>query len=408
MHFIELVFWAALFLIFYTYIGYGLVIYAMIRIKRLFKKSPQVKGNYDDLPEVSFVVAAYNEADFIEQKVKNSLNLDYPADKIKYMFVTDGSSDGTPNVLGKYPEIQVFHRNARRGKIAAINRVMQYVTSPIVIFSDANTDLNKEAILEIVKHYQNPKVGGVAGEKRIFQAKQAQASEAGEGLYWKYESFLKKMDSELSSVMGAAGELFSLRTELYQEVERNAILDDFMISFRIIKRGYKLVYEPDAYAQESSTVSVKEELKRKIRISAGGLQSILWLRDLLNPFKYGLVSFQYLSHRVLRWTLAPLCLAIVLLCNLTLAIQSGGVYEILLYLQMSFYVAALIGWVLENKKVKIKAFFIPYYFLMMNYSVYVGCYRIFRGKQSVLWEKVKRAELDVNYSQLKSYQDPTN
>ena len=380
----------------------------MTRIKRLFKKSPEVKINYDDLPEISFVVAAYNEVDFIEQKVKNSLSLDYPAEKIKYMFVTDGSSDGTPDILSKYSEIQVFHQDARRGKIAAINRVMQYVTTPIVIFSDANTDLNKEALLEIVKHYQNPKVGGVAGEKRILQTQQAQASEAGEGLYWKYESFLKKMDSELSSVMGAAGELFSLRTELYQEVERNAILDDFMISFRIIKRGYKLVYEPDAYAQESSTASVKEELKRKIRISAGGLQSVLWLRDLLNPFKYGLVSFQYISHRVLRWTFAPLSLAIVLFCNLILGIQMGGFYEILLYLQISFYAAALIGWVLENKKVKVKAFFIPFYFLMMNYSVYVGCFRMVRGKQSVLWEKVKRAEIDINRSQLKSYQDTTN
>lgn len=392
MQILEILFWLALALIGYTYVGYALIIYLIIKIKRLFKKNKSISIREDELPEVSFVVAAYNEVDFIQQKVQNSLALDYPKDKIKFIFVTDGSNDGTPEQLLKYPDIEVYHNAERRGKIAAINRIMQLVKTPIVIFSDANTQLNPEAVREIVKHYQDPQVGGVAGEKRVLQAEHAQASEAGEGLYWKYESFLKRMDSELTSVMGAAGELFSLRTELYQPVEKEAILDDFIISFRIIQQGYKVVYEPHAYAQESSSASTQEELKRKIRISAGGIQSIIWLRDLLNPFKYGWISFQYISHRVLRWTLAPLSLALVFLFNIILAFQPGGIYLLLFGLQLSFYVAAGIGWRLEDKKIKIKVFFIPFYFLMMNYSVYRGFIRFMAGNQSVLWEKVKRAE----------------
>jgi len=370
----------------------------MIKIKRLVigKPVPPVLPADNELPEITFVVAAYNEKDWMVDKIHNCLAFDYPKNKIKYLWVTDGSNDGTPDVIKQfnYPEgvnNRVYHEDARRGKIAAVERIMAFVDTPIVIFTDANTAVNKEAIRSIVRHYEDPKVGAVAGEKRIRMESKDAANAAGEGIYWKYESALKRWDSELNSVVGAAGELFSLRTELFEAVPQDTLIEDFIMTLRIAQKGYKVVYEPEAYAVESSSASVKEELKRKIRIAAGGIQAIIRLAPLLNIFKYGLLTFQYVSHRVLRWTLAPLALPILLISNILLALSGSPFFQLILIAQIAFYAAALIGYILEQRAIKFKAFFVPYYFCIMNYAVYRGFFRIMNGSQSVIWEKAKRA-----------------
>ena len=251
-------------------------------------------------------------------------------------------------------------------------------------------------MLEIAKLFADSKVGCVSGEKRIYAKEADAAAGAGEGIYWKYESTLKKWDAELYSVVGAAGELFAVRTELFEDVEKDTLLDDFIISLRIAMRGYTIQYNPEAYAIETASADVKEELKRKIRISAGGIQSVIRMRSLLNPFKYGILSFQYISHRVLRWTLAPLGLLLMIPICFILAWNSGaglfgaGLYQILFWGQILFYAAALLGWFLENRRIKIKVLFIPYYFFIMNLSVFLGLRRYLRGQQSVNWERAKR------------------
>ena len=290
--------------------------------------------------------------------------------------------------------MEVYHLDERGGKIGAMNRGMQFVKTPIVIFSDGNTNLGVDSIREIVNLFANPKVGCVSGEKRIYSKDEDAAAGAGEGLYWKYESTLKKWDAELYSVVGAAGELFAIRTELWQEVEKDTLLDDFIISLRVAMAGYTIQYNPEAYAIETASANVKEELKRKIRISAGGIQSVVRLRSLLNVFKYGTLSFQYISHRVLRWTLTPLLLLLIIPANLFLAInadfQLSNIYTLLFYGQILFYVAALTGWFLENRKIKVKVLFVPYYFFIMNLSVFLGFRRYLKGNQSVKWERAKR------------------
>ena len=219
------------------------------------------------------------------------------------------------------------------------------------------------------------------------------ASGSGEGFYWKYESFLKKKDAEVYSIVGAAGELFSIRTELYQEPPENIIIEDFYMSLSICAKGYRFMYEPEAYALETASASVKEEWKRKVRICAGGFQAMAKLKPLLNPFRYGILSFQYISHRVLRWTLAPLFLPIVLLANIWLAMEGHSLYFFMLLAQIGFYVLALSGYFFRENKISIKGFFIPYYFMVMNLSVYAGFIRYFKGKQSVVWEKAERATI---------------
>ncbi|UII77094.1 glycosyltransferase family 2 protein [Flagellimonas sp. HMM57] len=395
MEFLKVFFWGSLFIIFYAYLGYGILLFIIIKLRRIFGLSKKFEGNADYEPEVTLFVSAFNEKDYLEQKVKNSKSLNYPQDKVTQIWVTDGSDDGTPELLKKISGVEVYHKDERAGKIAAMNRGMEFVKTPIVIFSDANTDLGKNSIQEIVRLFRNPKVGCVSGEKRIYSKDADSAAGAGEGLYWKYESQLKKWDAELYSVVGAAGELFAIRTALWQEVEKDTLLDDFMISLRVAMSGYTIQYNPEAYAIETASANVKEELKRKVRISAGGIQSVVRLRALLNFFKYGTLSFQYISHRVLRWTLSPLLLFLIIPINFVLAQNEGllsfGLFSTLFWGQVLFYAAALLGWFLENRQIRLKVLFIPYYFFIMNLSVFLGFGRYIKGNQSVNWERAKRS-----------------
>jgi biofilm PGA synthesis N-glycosyltransferase PgaC len=387
----EILLWLCLIVVIYTFVGYGFLLYIIIRVKRIFKGKPaEMAINEALLPTCTLVVAAYNEAYFMPSKIENTMKLKYPEGKLKLLFITDGSDDGTPDIIAKYPQIGLMHEPARNGKIMAIHRAMKNVNSEITVFTDANTFLNEDAILNICRHYADQTVGAVAGEKRVQVDDNADASAAGEGFYWKYESTLKKWDSELYSVVGAAGELFSVRTSLYKPVQNDAILDDFMISMLIAMQGYRIVYDPTAYALEGSSANVTEELKRKIRIAAGGIQSIVWLKKLLNPFHYPLLSFQYISHRVLRWTVTPYLLILAFILNIFLALTGSTFYVLLLIAQIMFYGMAVLGWIMEMRELRVKILFIPYYFCIMNYAVMMGIIRYFKKSQSAAWEKSAR------------------
>ena len=375
-------------LVLYTYVGYGFIIYIFSAFKGK-QKTPENQRD-TDLPEVTLMIAAYNEERFIASKIKNSLSLDYPAQKLNVWIVADGSTDQTMSIAQNFPTVKTFHLPERKGKIHAVNRVMKSVNTPIVIFSDANTTLNPTALKNIARHFQDKKVGGVAGEKRIAVNKEDNASGAGEGLYWKYESTLKTLDSNLTTAIGAAGELFAVRTELYDETAPDSIIEDFVTSMKIVAKGYRFVYEPEAYAMETASASINDEWKRKVRISAGGLQAISRLPELLNPFRYGLISWQYVSHRVLRWTLTPLALPLLIVSNIILYNQSAF-FKLCLFGQLLFYGIAIMGHFLRDKKISIKGFFVPYYFSMMNLSVFAGIGRLLRKEQSVIWEKSERA-----------------
>ncbi len=387
----EILFWILVGLVFYTYIGYGILLFFLVKIKSIFSKEKNYDSGY--FPEVTLVIPAYNEEDYIVDKAKNSLALTYPKEKLKILFITDGSTDGTYNLLKNIPEIEVTHEDRRGGKSAAENRAMTLVDTPIVVFCDANTHLNIDCIQHLVKHYQNPAVGAVAGEKKVISVGEESASGAGEGLYWKYESTLKKWDAELYSVVGAAGELISFRSSLVDDLEENTILDDFVQSLRICKKGFRVMYEPQAFATETASQNVKEELKRKVRISAGGWQAMARLTSLFNFFKHPVLTFQYVSHRVLRWSLAAFSLPLIFLLNLAIWLHlSSEFYGFLLAGQILFYGMAMLGWWMERRGKRSKLLFIPYYFSMMNFAVFAGFLRWLKGDQKSTWEKAKRAD----------------
>ena len=386
---IELLFWLALALVFYTYLGYGILLFILVRIKRLFVKEKAFDNSYE--PEVTLVIPAYNEQDYIADKAQNSLELDYPKDKLRILFITDGSSDDTPKILEGIEGVEVTHEDIRAGKSAAENRAMTLVNTPIVVFCDANTYLNPACIRNLVRHYTDPKVGAVSGEKRVLSKGADTASAAGEGLYWKYESTLKKWDSELYTIVGAAGELISFRSELVQDLEADTILDDFIQTMWICQQGYRVKYEPESFAAETASDNVKEESKRKVRIAAGGWQSMARLLPILIPIPNPVLTFQYISHRVLRWSISALALPLIFILNYFL-IELGPLYEYLFYAQIAFYLLALLGWFLENRAIRVKALFVPYYFLMMNYAVFAGFFRWLKGSQKATWERAKRAK----------------
>ncbi len=384
MYLLTVLFWISFFVVFYAFIGYGIVITFLAKIKG----KPSVAEPKEWMP-VTLVIPCYNEAEILPQKIQNCFALDYPKDKLQLMFITDGSTDNSTQVISQYNDITLLHTPVRGGKSAAENRAMQHVTTPVVIFTDANTELNEQAVKNIVRHFTDEKVGCVSGEKRVMSSKDDGAS-ATEGLYWKYESFLKKMDSDWYTAVGAAGELVAFRTSLYEAMPHDTILDDFVQSMQIASKGYKIVYEPEAYAMEDPSANIKEEMKRKVRICAGGWQSIARLQSRISFRNDARLAFQYYSHRVLRWTVTPFIMILMFIASGLLSMQNNAFQQSIFGLQALFYASAFTGYMAETRNVRIKLLYVPFYFCMMNWCVIAGLKRYLKKQQSGMWEKAVR------------------
>lgn len=390
---LKIIFWLCLAIVFYTYIGYGVLLYALLWIKnRLAPPHPEpvLPGN-DELPDMTLMICAYNEEDIIAEKMTNIREIDYPSEKLCVIWVTDGSTDNSNQLLSQYPEVTLVYSPERRGKAAAMQHGLSLNKAPFVVFTDANTMLNTSAIREIARQFLKPNISCVSGEKRVVSREAGQVAAEGEGLYWRYESTLKRWDSDLYSAMGAAGELFAVRMSHYHPAPANALLDDFMMSMLIVKDGHRIAYTSEAYATEYGSADMNEESKRKRRIAAGGLQSVWWLRSLMNPLRYPTVSFLFVSHRVLRWTVTPFTLLALLPLNAAIVWAGGSLlYTVILVLQLLFYAAAIAGWWLARLGRKSRLLYVPYYFMFMNINVFRGIAYLRSHRNSGAWEKAKR------------------
>jgi biofilm PGA synthesis N-glycosyltransferase PgaC len=386
---VAIIFFVSVAAVFYTFVGYPIIVGILAALKRQSKVGLH-KINPSFEPEVALVIPCYNEAYYLQDKIANALALNYPKGKLDIVFITDGSNDASVEILSKQKNVRVLHEPERKGKAAAENRAMQHLKAPFVIFCDANTLLNTDAVKNIVKHFADEQVGAVAGEKRV-QANSHSASATGEGFYWKYESWIKKQDSDLHSAAGGAGELIAFRKSCFEPLEDDTILDDFVASMRVAINGYKVVYEPNAYAMEEASLNVAEETKRKIRIAAGAWQALFRLKKALNPFHDVLLSFIFFSHKVMRWSIAPLALLLLIPSGFLLHYYVGGWFTLLWIFQQLFYLLVLLGKVFEYQNVNLKLVYIPYYFVMTNYCMLAGFVRFLKGSQSVKWEKVERA-----------------
>ena len=373
----------SLIIIFYSYLGYGILLYFLT----IFKKEEKIKS-FENYPPITLIIPAYNELYVIDKKMENTKQLIYPSDKLTIAWITDGSDDGSDEYIRKkYPQVLVWHEPERKGKAAALNRAISLSNAEILVFCDANTMLNKEALVNIVKYFNDNKVGVVAGEKQVFNCNTSAGS--GESLYWKYESWLKKLNSRFYSSIGAVGELFAVKKSLISPLPEDTIVDDFVLSMEIAHKGYIIKYASDAYAQEEPSLNEKEELKRKIRIAAGAFQALFRYLHWLNFFKHFRLSFQYFSYKVIRWLFVPILLMIVFLLNIYIVIfyPKSYVFEILLILQIAFYTIAFLNLFFKNLP---RLFYIPYYLVLMNYAQYAGFIKYILKKQPPAWEKVKR------------------
>ncbi|MDB5100308.1 MAG: glycosyl transferase family 2 [Cyanobacteria bacterium RYN_339] len=380
---IAFAFWAGVALVAYTYVGYPVVAWALARVLG----RPNATG--PGLPMVTLLIAAHNEEDVIAAKIENSLALDYPADRLEIMVVADGCSDRTCEVVSRYVHlgVRLVVQEPRAGKVAALNRGVPMAQGEVVVGSDANAMYRPDALRRLVRHFEDPEVGMAAGEKRVLGAGNAAK---GEGLYWRYEHFLKQQDSLLSSAMGATGEIFAIRKALWKPVPGDSIIEDFVISMGVVQGGHRVIFDPSAVSEEQASPDLREEFKRKVRITAGGWQSVVRLWPLLSP-TYGRVAFQYVSHRVLRWVVVPLLLPLLLVLNAVMAVDSRH-YLALMGLHLAFYAAAFAGYAMQAQGRRPRATYVPFYFAYLNVAALCGGWRYLRNAQPVTWEKVRRAE----------------
>ena len=369
-------FWAALAIIAYTYVGYPIRLAFLSRLRRGHRVG-------DVISAVDVVIAAYNEQDHIAQKLENTLALDYPADIMRIIVVTDGSSDATPDIVRRYADrgVLLVHQPERQGKTAALARALPHLQGEAILFTDANCALPAQTVRRMVRHLADPKVGGVSGVKRVGQA----GASEGENLYWLYEGWLKALDSRFGSVMGAPGEIWLARREAYRPPPPDILLDDFYASVEMVTRGWRVVYEPDALSLEPASPTLGAEWRRRVRNAAGGWQAVL---RLTNIWRGGApLLFQYLSHRVLRWMVVPLLLPLVLITNLLLLPETQ--YLVLLGIQLLFYSAGLAGWLLVRNERRAGLLAAPLAVCMFNAAALVGGWRYIRGQYTVLWPKVR-------------------
>jgi len=371
---LQVLFWLAVGIVMYTFLGYPLLVGLLARCAhRPIRKAAITPG-------VTLLIPAYNEAPVIARKIENSLALDYPPERLEIIVVTDGSDDGTVDIVASYSEqgVRLYHQSQRQGKMVAINRVMPLAGGEIIVFSDANAMIERGALRALVRNFADPSVGGVAGEKRVLGG--------GEGLYWRYESFLKRCDSALSSVMGAAGELFAVRHCLFEPPPPNALIDDFVISLRLVETGWRVIYEPEAVVTEEPSPTSAGEWRRRSRIAAGGFQSIRWLSSMLNPVR-GRVAWQYFSHRVLRWAVTPFLLPAIY--GLNLLLLGLPFYRLVLLAQTAFYTAALLGYALTRRGMQRGPLHAVFYFCFTNAAALAGFWRYVTGTQPVTWAKAR-------------------
>jgi len=388
-----LIFWFFVISIFYTYLGYPMLLTLLAR----FRSKP--KTNPATYPEVTLLIAAYNEEDVIKDKIENTLLLDYPKEKLQVIVAADGSDDGTAQIVQQYVSqgVELSHIPERQGKMAAINRAMTMARGDIVVLSDANNMFGRDAVSEMVKPFTDPSVGAVSGAKKIIT--DGNLLGESEGLYWKYESFIKEQETRLGTCTGAAAEILAIRREEFEPPPDYIINDDFYILMHIIKQGKRVIYAPGAHSFERVSSSPQGEITRRTRIIAGRYQAMTLSPRLLN-WRRPLVVWQIVSHKFLR-PLVPFAMIGALLANIGALIwqnpsQNPVIFLALpfnwlsLILQVLFYLLALAANIFKFKGKPGKILYIPAFLVNSNLAALVGFHRYITGRQTVLWDRVAR------------------
>jgi cellulose synthase/poly-beta-1,6-N-acetylglucosamine synthase-like glycosyltransferase len=392
-------FWFFISTIFYTYLGYPLLISLL---SHLF---PKVKNYHQTYPFTSLIIAAFDEEKIISSKIQNCLHLDYPKNLLQIIIVADGSNDRTADIVRSYEDqnIQLLYQSERRGKMAAINRAMAYASGEIIIFSDANNFYLPNTLKKMVVPFSDPKVGAVCGEKMIERGDGLLGDS--EGLYWKYESLIKSSEDRFGSCTSATGEILACRASLFQPPPDHIINDDFYLIMQILCQDYQIAYVNDAKSFERISASAEQEIKRRTRIIAGRYQAMS-MADKILPFKRPTIIWQIISHKFLR-PLVPFCMIGAAITNLIAVVipprvtnQRKKIFQlsrpynqIILGLQVLFYMLAWIGQLIEDQaqsNIFKRILYLPTFLVNSNFAALRGFITYLQGKQSPIWERIPR------------------
>lgn len=376
---IEILLWLFIILTLYIYVGYPI----LLKVISLVRKKP-INCDETLIPSVSLFIAAYNEEKVIAEKIENAIGLDYPKESFEVIVVSDDSTDRTNEIVegysSQYPFVHLNIVKGRQGKTAALNKSVSLAKGDILIFSDANSMYEGDAIKELVKHFSDDTIGGVCGELKLLNSSHSSIGES-EGAYWKYEKLLKELETKTGTSIVANGSIYAIRKELFKQMNPN-VGDDMQNPLIIIHQNKRFVYEPKAITKEETSTESKEEFGRKVRIVTRSFTGIMHYAYTLNPFKNFDFFYKYLSHKLLRWLVGYYMIAVFIL---NLFLLDKVEYQILFGLQCIFYILSLIG-----MKLKSKITYIPYYFCLVNYAAFLGTLRALTGKRQATWKPTSR------------------
>jgi cellulose synthase/poly-beta-1,6-N-acetylglucosamine synthase-like glycosyltransferase len=373
-------FWTLTALVVYVYAGYPLLLALVGRIRA----RPTQRGEIE--PSVTLLISAFNEADVIAEKLQNSLSLDYPADRLQIVVISDCSDDNTDAIVtGFAPQrVELLRMADRGGKTLGLNAAVPRARGDIIVFSDANAMYARDVLRKLAVNFADPAVGAVVGESTY--TKPEVESERTEGLYWQYETAIKRLESQIGSVVGGDGAIYAIRRTLYEPMRADA-LSDFVNPLQIVRSGHRCVYEPLARSYESAAKDFQREFRRKVRIVNRAWRALMTMRSLLNPFRYGFFAIELISHKLLRW-LVPLLLVGVFATNLFL-LGTAPIYMLALLAQLALYALALAGYVLRRRERMPAILSVPYYFCLVNVASALGIFEAYRGKTYATWSTAR-------------------
>jgi cellulose synthase/poly-beta-1,6-N-acetylglucosamine synthase-like glycosyltransferase len=391
-------FWLSTALLLYTYVGYAVVLLVLAALHQIWtdlrygigRRERRRRSSGETLPPVTLVFAAYNEEAVIREKMRNCAALDYPAHRLEILVGCDGCSDRTAQIarVEGIPNARVIELSERSGKPSVLNRLVPQARGEIIVFCDANTMLEPDALRSLVRHFSRPDVGCVCGELRLANHGSGPYIE---GLYWRYETLLKFLESRLNALLGVNGAVFAIRRELFQALPTHGIVDDFLVGMRIRAAGWRIIYDPEAVAREEAAGSLRDEFRRRVRIGAGNFHALGYTWRLLLPGA-GMVAFAYWSHKVLRW-FAPV--ALIGGFASAWALVADPIYAAAAGAGLLVVTLALAGYGLERRHVHRSLFSIPYYFLSMNLALVMGFLRFLTGRQTTVWTRTPRHQESV-------------
>jgi cellulose synthase/poly-beta-1,6-N-acetylglucosamine synthase-like glycosyltransferase len=386
----DVLFWLSLSLIVYTYFIYPAVLfvaYLIVQtgrdwrylINRIDRRVAALDA--DAIPEVSFLIPAYNEEVHLLEKLSNLRDMDYPRQKVQILIVSDGSTDATNEILKSLPDpnVEVIFLPQRSGKATALNQAVFRARHEILVFSDASTLFAPDAVRKLVRHFADPEVGAVCGALRFHGSSESQQTE---GIYWKYESMIRLMEGRLGATLTASGAVYALRRKAYLALDPTTVLDDFVIPMNARRSRYRVLYDPEAIATDYAAESIKGEFNRRVRLATGSFASLM---SLLRVPMGGFGTFAFVSHKLLRWVL-PLILCVFLVTNA--ALIRHPTYAVFGLLQLSFYLCAALGYLFRERTRGVQLVLIPFFLLAMNFAFLVGLFRCLTKQEKVIWQRV--------------------